>query len=35
VERLGHPIRIVPDRTTNIKVTSPEDFALAEALASQ
>jgi 2-C-methyl-D-erythritol 4-phosphate cytidylyltransferase len=35
VERLGHPVRIVPDRTTNIKVTSPDDFALAEALASR
>jgi len=35
VERLGHPIQIVPDRTTNIKVTSPDDFILAEALASQ
>jgi 2-C-methyl-D-erythritol 4-phosphate cytidylyltransferase len=35
VERLGHPVRIVPGRTTNIKVTSPDDFALAEALASQ
>lgn len=34
VERLGHPVRVVPDRTTNIKVTSPDDFALAEALAS-
>lgn len=35
VERLGHPIQIVPDRTTNIKVTSPDDFALAEALAAR
>ncbi len=35
VERLGHPVRVVPDRTTNIKVTSPDDFALAEALAAR
>ncbi len=35
VERLGHPIQIVPDRTTNIKVTSPDDFTLAEAFASR
>ena len=35
VERLGHPIQIVPDRATNIKVTSSDDFILAEALASQ
>ena len=33
VERLGVSVRIVPDRTTNIKVTTPDDFALAEALA--
>lgn len=35
VERLGHPIQVVPDRTINIKVTSPDDFALAEALATR
>lgn len=35
VEQAGHPVRIVPDRTTNLKVTTLDDFALAETLASQ
>jgi 2-C-methyl-D-erythritol 4-phosphate cytidylyltransferase len=35
VERLGVSVRIVPDRTTNIKVTTPDDFALAEVLAAR
>jgi 2-C-methyl-D-erythritol 4-phosphate cytidylyltransferase len=35
VERLGARIRIIWDRTTNIKVTTPDDFRLAEALAGQ
>ena len=33
VERLGVSVRIVRDRTTNIKVTTPEDFLLAGLLA--
>lgn len=33
VEALGVPVRLVPDSTRNIKVTTPEDFALAELLA--
>jgi 2-C-methyl-D-erythritol 4-phosphate cytidylyltransferase len=33
VERLGHPVRVVPDRSTNLKVTTADDFLLAEALA--
>jgi 2-C-methyl-D-erythritol 4-phosphate cytidylyltransferase len=33
VERLGHPVRVVLDRTTNFKVTTADDFLLAEALA--
>jgi 2-C-methyl-D-erythritol 4-phosphate cytidylyltransferase len=33
VEALGAPVVLVPGRTTNIKVTTPEDFAMAEALA--
>ncbi len=32
VERLGHPVAIVPGWPGNIKVTSPEDLAMAEAL---
>lgn len=35
VERAGFEVIIVPDLTTNIKVTTPEDFVLAEALASR
>lgn len=33
-ERLGHPVRVVAGSPWNIKVTTPEDFALAEALAT-
>jgi 2-C-methyl-D-erythritol 4-phosphate cytidylyltransferase len=33
VERLGLPVRLVPDSPRNLKVTTPEDFALAELLA--
>ena len=32
-ERLGHPVRVVAGSAWNIKITTPEDFALAEALA--
>lgn len=32
VERLGHPIRVVPSETENIKITMPEDLKLAETL---
>ena len=32
VERLGKPVRILEGNTTNIKVTYPEDVAIAEAL---
>jgi len=35
VERLGVSVRIVRDRTTNIKVTTPDDFLLAELLAAR
>jgi 2-C-methyl-D-erythritol 4-phosphate cytidylyltransferase len=33
-ERLGHPVRVVAGSARNIKVTTAEDFALAEALAA-
>jgi 2-C-methyl-D-erythritol 4-phosphate cytidylyltransferase len=33
VETTGAPVVLVPGRTTNLKVTSPEDFAVAEAVA--
>ncbi|MFQ5861719.1 MAG: 2-C-methyl-D-erythritol 4-phosphate cytidylyltransferase [Candidatus Brocadiales bacterium] len=32
VERLGHPVEIVPGSHTNIKITTPEDLVLAGAL---
>jgi 2-C-methyl-D-erythritol 4-phosphate cytidylyltransferase len=32
VERAGHPVRIVEGEATNIKITSPEDLAIAEAI---
>jgi 2-C-methyl-D-erythritol 4-phosphate cytidylyltransferase len=35
VEAAGFPVELVPDRPSNIKVTSPEDFALAEAMLCQ
>ncbi len=34
VERLGHPVEIVPGSHTNIKITTPDDLAIAEALIS-
>lgn len=33
-ERLGHPIRVVAGSARNLKVTTAEDFALAEAVAA-
>jgi 2-C-methyl-D-erythritol 4-phosphate cytidylyltransferase len=33
VEAVGHAVEIVPDAPTNLKITTPEDFILAEALA--
>ena len=33
VEALGFPVRLVPDSSRNLKVTTPEDLALAELLA--
>lgn len=33
-ERLGHPVRVVAGSAWNIKITTPDDFALAEALAA-
>ena len=32
VERLGHPVRIVPGARTNIKITTPDDLIMAEAI---
>lgn len=32
VQRLGHPVRIVPGASTNIKITTPDDWQLAQAL---
>jgi len=32
VERIGHPVRIVPGSADNLKITYPEDLRLAEAL---
>ena len=34
-ERLGHPVRIVAGSARNLKITTAEDFALAEALAAE
>jgi 2-C-methyl-D-erythritol 4-phosphate cytidylyltransferase / 2-C-methyl-D-erythritol 2,4-cyclodiphosphate synthase len=34
-ERAGHAVRIVDGEITNIKVTTPEDLAIAEAIATQ
>jgi 2-C-methyl-D-erythritol 4-phosphate cytidylyltransferase len=33
VEAMGIPVRVVPDFTRNIKITTREDLALAELLA--
>jgi 2-C-methyl-D-erythritol 4-phosphate cytidylyltransferase len=35
VEAAGFQVELVPDRTTNLKITTPEDFWLAEALAQR
>lgn len=35
VERLGVPVVLVPDLTNNLKITTPEDLQIAEALLSQ
>ena len=35
VEAAGFHVEIIPDRTTNLKITTPEDFWLAEALATR
>jgi 2-C-methyl-D-erythritol 4-phosphate cytidylyltransferase len=32
VERLGHPVGIVPGSWENIKITAPEDLVIAEAM---
>jgi 2-C-methyl-D-erythritol 4-phosphate cytidylyltransferase len=32
VERLGHPVAVVPGSPENLKITTPEDLLLAEAL---
>jgi 2-C-methyl-D-erythritol 4-phosphate cytidylyltransferase len=34
VERLGHPVAIVPGSDLNIKITTPEDLSLAQAMLS-
>jgi 2-C-methyl-D-erythritol 4-phosphate cytidylyltransferase len=34
-ERLGHPVRIVAGSARNMKITTAEDFSLAEALAAE
>jgi len=33
-ERAGHPVRLVDGEATNIKITTPEDLAIAEAIAA-
>ncbi len=35
VEALGYRVRVVPDSPVNLKVTSPADFQIAQALASR
>jgi 2-C-methyl-D-erythritol 4-phosphate cytidylyltransferase len=35
VEQMGKPVLVVPGETTNIKITTPEDILLAEALLRQ
>lgn len=32
VERMGHPVAVVPGSPENLKITTPEDLAMAEAL---
>jgi 2-C-methyl-D-erythritol 4-phosphate cytidylyltransferase len=34
VERMPHPVHVVPGSRTNLKVTTPDDLALAQALVS-
>lgn len=34
-ERLGYPVRVVPGSARNLKVTTAQDFVIAEALAEQ
>lgn len=34
VERISHPVHVVPGSKTNLKVTTPDDLILAKALAS-
>ncbi|HBG50933.1 MAG TPA: 2-C-methyl-D-erythritol 4-phosphate cytidylyltransferase, partial [Gammaproteobacteria bacterium] len=34
MERAGHAVRLVPGRADNLKITYPEDLALAEAVLS-
>jgi 2-C-methyl-D-erythritol 4-phosphate cytidylyltransferase len=34
VERISHPVYVVPGSKTNLKITTPDDLALAEALAT-
>jgi 2-C-methyl-D-erythritol 4-phosphate cytidylyltransferase len=34
-ERLGYPVRIVAGSVRNLKLTTAEDFAIAEALAAR
>ena len=34
-ERLGHPVRVVAGSARNLKITTAEDFVLAEALAAE
>jgi 2-C-methyl-D-erythritol 4-phosphate cytidylyltransferase len=35
VEACGFPVQVVPDRASNLKITTPADFLLAEALLAQ
>jgi 2-C-methyl-D-erythritol 4-phosphate cytidylyltransferase len=35
VESMGHRVRLVPDSVLNFKVTTADDFVLADALAAQ
>jgi 2-C-methyl-D-erythritol 4-phosphate cytidylyltransferase len=34
VERISHPVRVIPGSRMNFKITTPDDLALAEALAA-
>lgn len=34
-ERAGHPVRLVEGEATNIKITTPEDLAMGDAIAAQ